>query len=1060
MSLESAIHNLVSALGGYDFTSEDKPYVLGDDGLACLKDLKRWLQYYDEKYNSWDVKRILADTNFVEGDLCPILVMWDPSDMEDKIKWRLSLACVELLVSLTWPLEINQFNMNTESFEHLPHLRLAQSSYKKSLLNYPKGNILFTSIAVSFSSMAISRSERSERDEGIIRLVLYLIRNIAMIDEESTRNETIIAFGNSKILDLIISVAGGMGDEFISQDVIILEIIFYLFRGLSPEKLFLSEKNQSYTPFDDLSNLLKLEVDKKKKILKTTATRHNRFGTLVSVVTADNKRFTVASQGAILKSSENGLAKIDAAKRWKMRKSKISTLDDIDKPVYISHEAIVIISAFINEFLGSSFNPLFSVILQGLEREEMRISQENRIHFLYCIGYFIHALRIRISVKNSDAFSNGEDYGLVASMLEQRALIMVYKLMRESFDLKIWKELHVGMECFKQILLIINSMTASSKEYQEIADNMQNNIYYEEHNLDLIVSTLKFYKTQSFGFLNTCTELVHILLKMLEKYANTKAHMYVRVHRRQNKKTETDLSNENDIFEFDNNSQIKSKSVLKEKSFEFFKFEKKFVNDHCIDTFRTFLEYYKELTPEQIKRVITFFYRIFVKQKAEVYMFRLDICELFYRMINDDINFSKKNPSRVEVEKFIKFYMRRFVSVVSQSPALYVELLFHKMHDTVYYLQYGHDEPQMLKPLRLSAEFEVKPGMNFEQQISVVVGALLDENKNEELDWLKTKLSDAINERKAREEEKELRNLLEDSPQNNILSPFIIVFETEQHKKRCFKNGKFRLLLSLCGFIEENRVNDIVPTLVIPPEISSTILSYNLGLVKKYTDNPPIFDDGKTAINFLRRKYKPISRHNVFSDDDTFDTDDLNDSKSLSNGSKKRHKRLLNDEELKIHKEKRRKIEQERINSIKSSKYIINSDNDEQEDLVFFAAEEILRRKMELVAFNFDKKIKSKEIDKNLDLNQEINDIHTDDSEKYLSSQSSKSVETNKSIESDIIDNGKLFIDKYSFSDLNNNISDISQKNYKKNSFTSCRDSQVKKIRIKPRFIFSESDSE
>lgn len=93
MSLESIIHNLISALGGCDFTLEDKPYVLGDDGLACLKDLKRWLQYYDEKYNSWDVKRVLADTNFVEGDLCPILAMWDPSDMGDKVKWRLSLAC-------------------------------------------------------------------------------------------------------------------------------------------------------------------------------------------------------------------------------------------------------------------------------------------------------------------------------------------------------------------------------------------------------------------------------------------------------------------------------------------------------------------------------------------------------------------------------------------------------------------------------------------------------------------------------------------------------------------------------------------------------------------------------------------------------------------------------------------------------------------------------------------------------------------------------------------------------------------------------------------------------
>lgn len=93
MSLESVIHNLVSSLGGVDISLEDKPYILGDDGLACLKDLKRLLQHYDHKYNSWDVKRILADTNFVEADLCPILAIWNPLDGEDRVKWRTSLAC-------------------------------------------------------------------------------------------------------------------------------------------------------------------------------------------------------------------------------------------------------------------------------------------------------------------------------------------------------------------------------------------------------------------------------------------------------------------------------------------------------------------------------------------------------------------------------------------------------------------------------------------------------------------------------------------------------------------------------------------------------------------------------------------------------------------------------------------------------------------------------------------------------------------------------------------------------------------------------------------------------
>ncbi|KTW30789.1 hypothetical protein T552_00501 [Pneumocystis carinii B80] len=1057
MSLESVIHNLVSSLGGVDISLEDKPYILGDDGLACLKDLKRLLQHYDHKYNSWDVKRILADTNFVEGDLCPILSMWDPLDKEDKVKWRVCLACVELLVELTWPLEVNELNANKKSFEQLPHLRLAQSFYKKSVLNYCKANVLFNAISVSFPSMSIARTERSERDEGIIRLVLYFIRNIAMIDQETTRNETILAFKKANILDLIISVAGGIGNEFICQDVIILEIVFYLVRGINPENIFLSDKAQSLKPLDDLSNLLKIETDKKKTV-KTT--RHNRFGTLISLIAPNNRRFTVANQGAILKDAENGFSKIDSVKKWKMRKSRISTMDDLDKPVFIMHDATMIISAFINEFLDLSFNPLFSSILRCLEREETRISQENHIHFLYCIGYFIHALRLRLYSKNLNDSSKYEDYGLIATMLQQRALIMIYKLMRESFDLKIWKELHSAMECFKQILLIVNCMTISSQEYQEIADNMQNNMYYDEHNLDLIINVIKLYKTQSFGFLNISTELVHNLLKMLEKYSKTKDYMYVRVRQRQNRKKDVNASNQEEALGSDNdNSQLESKLRYKERSFEFSKFEKKFVNDHCIDTFRTFLEYYRELTPEQIKRVISFFYRIFVKQKAEIYLFRLDICELFNRMLNDDIYFSKSHPTRVELEKFIKFYMKRLISVISKSPALYVELLFHKMHDTVYYLQHGCDEVAIPKPIKLSAEFEVKPGMDFEQQISIVVAVLLDENKSYELDWLKIKLSDAISQRKAWELEKESRESLEDSYNKDLLSlppRYVVIFESEQQRKKCFKNGKLRLLISLCGFLEEKSIDDIMPSLIIPSEISSSTLSYNLGLVKKYIDNPPIFDDGKTAIDFLRRKYKPRNHYDASSEEDeTIDRDDFDSIESMSSAKifKKRHRKLLNDEELNIRAERRKKLQEERMKIVKSLKYVIDSDNTD-DDAAFFASEEILRKKSKLMASKSHEKNKNIQKSlKGLDFENEINNNDSNLSENYDSSEIDYLTDSEKDPSTN---NDKLFIDD-GFS-TNSNTSDF-QKN-KQISILSPKNLEKKNNKAKGRRILIESSSE
>ncbi|EER44756.1 topoisomerase I [Histoplasma capsulatum H143] len=68
------VYNLVSALGGSGSSNTGK-YVLGDDALACLRDIKRWLKFYDEKANRMDVARCLAETNLVNRDLIPILAL-------------------------------------------------------------------------------------------------------------------------------------------------------------------------------------------------------------------------------------------------------------------------------------------------------------------------------------------------------------------------------------------------------------------------------------------------------------------------------------------------------------------------------------------------------------------------------------------------------------------------------------------------------------------------------------------------------------------------------------------------------------------------------------------------------------------------------------------------------------------------------------------------------------------------------------------------------------------------------------------------------------------------
>ena len=96
------VYSLVSAVGGQS-TLDDR-YAIGDDALAVLNDLLRWLRLYDEKTNRFDVKRCLAEANLVKGDLLEILALWPEDAQENKLKSKLALACLQLLVPLTWPI--------------------------------------------------------------------------------------------------------------------------------------------------------------------------------------------------------------------------------------------------------------------------------------------------------------------------------------------------------------------------------------------------------------------------------------------------------------------------------------------------------------------------------------------------------------------------------------------------------------------------------------------------------------------------------------------------------------------------------------------------------------------------------------------------------------------------------------------------------------------------------------------------------------------------------------------------------------------------------------------
>ena len=755
--------------------------------MAVLKDIRKWLKLYDQKTNRLDVARCLAEANLVQGDLLEILASWPEEQKEDRLRSKISLACLELLVPLTWPLEKNDAQMTVNHHRHMPYLQLAQLEYKRAILQH-NASILRTAVRVGLPSMAMEVTERGSRDDGIIKLLLYFFRNVVMLAapislpiegnaNEISRSATIEAFHQQEVFALLLTIASNIGDEFKAQDTVVLEVLFHLLKGISAEKLFMDKEKRSIGSTDELSSLLKKEAGMHRNYAKNAPTRHNRFGTMIWVKRDENRMSTVSGQD-ILKNNQQTLSKMDQTKKWnkprQQSKDVDQSFDRFDLPVRLSDSATTHLRSFVEEFLDSGFNPLFNSIRRAIEREADRVLESHSQQFFYLISWFLEAERIRRrrkqaedkKKKTSEIFE-ADSFGLVASVLNQESFVLLSRFMQDRLDMKAWRELHAGMRCFTQILLIVQDMAQSTLEDdQEIAENIQNRIFYEETTHDRIIAILRGYKDQGFGYLDACTELAHVFLRMLEQYSKENTSLQVRSRRRarrQKKAAAKQHKGNND----DQNHELSSEEedreeverVSRERKFDFARFCVKFMSQPCVDTFVAYTRYYNDLSAEQLKRAHRFFYRVAFKQELIVMLLRVDIVALFNKMMNSPDGLDRSNAMYHEWDELVRQIFKKMFKKLQQRPELVVEMLFSKIRSTVYYLEHGKDEEVASSRPRPPAVLEVKGAMTTDERIGVAVSVLVQNSKAEHVDWVASTMTTAANERRSWESEAEARRV-------------------------------------------------------------------------------------------------------------------------------------------------------------------------------------------------------------------------------------------------------------------------------------------------------------
>jgi replication fork protection complex subunit Tof1/Swi1 len=698
---------------------------------------------------------------------------------------------VELLVPLTWPFEIDPIEATVNHHRHGPYIQLAQIGYKRAILQFDRDRTLQTAVKIALPSMAVPLRERTPRDDGIIRIALYFIRNIAMlsppssapmdIDEaEVSRSATIDTFHEQDIFQVLLSASSSIGEDFVTQDVVLLEILFFLLKGIDAEKLFMEDKKLSSKNADELRNLMQKEKAMLAGYARSAPTRHNRFGTMIWVKRDDEKVTTISGQD-VLGKAQASMQKMDSTKKWNKPRRPGKKVDgeqereEFDLPVPLTVSARTHIKAFVEEFLDSSFNPLFLHLRKAIERETERVEVRHSRQYFYLVSWFLRAecarrrtMKERAADPKSAAVLTAEDesYGLVAEVMNQETFILLNRFMQKSQDEKAWQDLNAGMKCFTQILLTVHEMSESGLEDdQEIAENIQNRIFYEESTHERVVMILRSYNGQGFGYLDAVTELSHVFLRMLERYAKQNVDMQIRSKRRarkiKKKEAETQgATNEEDGHVSETEDLQQAQRTVSERKFDFNRFAAKFVNQSSVNTFVAFAKYFSDLDTEQLKRAHRFFHRVAFKMELGVLLCRVDILQLFTKMMKGPGGLDKESPAYKEWDDLIKHFFRQVTKKVQERPELVVEMLFSKIPATHFFLEHGYDREVTAKTPRAPAELEVKPGMERPEQIGVAVGVLINQSKSDALQWIREVLTVAVDERKAWEDADEARKAL------------------------------------------------------------------------------------------------------------------------------------------------------------------------------------------------------------------------------------------------------------------------------------------------------------
>ncbi|KAL5639939.1 hypothetical protein ACGC1H_006487 [Rhizoctonia solani] len=1008
--LGPVILSTVAALGGVetDTTTGVTRYVLGDDCLGCLRDLKK-LWRKDDTDDERTVARMFWETRVLENDLVPILIETAGGDI---VGDRRAVACADVIGAMTWPIdiaaELKELDEQLDEKTDYATLILAQLHYKEAL---SRPEVLKALQNIMMPCIAKDKRSRVERDSQIISLVLHIFRNLLLLKDPprtstslsasttslaSLQSRLLVSLRTTGLLDLFLTCASNAdAPEFSEFNAILLEITYLIIRGVGvrdvarvKEKVGKKGEGQGMLgdgEDEELKALLDQEKRQRQMAKRGAPTRHSRFGTTITLKT--NKELYVLHRQEAITADPSEM--IDGVK--KKRAKKAVRVNEVGVFNSLSSDALGALAMFAGKFVESCFNTFMSCVLKDIRAERPRYTDKDNLRLLFLIKWFLEFfLLVRENQekeqKQRGLFTGALEiwpFGYVSEVVEQGWAPWVLRRMRAAVEEKpkLWVELHAGMDCLTQLLNLIILMAQDPDEAtQEAAETLQHQLYYNGEALDVALESLRNYKDQSIAYLDSAVHLAYVLLRMLEKWAQSQGEIYVR-KKKKKARAKKGVSEEEGIVdvESDEDNEKAAQDLVKEQMFVFEKYEAKFAQEDIAHACLVYLARWREFTSsEQMKRVVSLLHRQAVKAKAEGFFFKVSTLILFQSILKNQASLPKDQPYK-DLIQLINFILRKFFKNAQEHPLLLVEAFYPKNRGQ--WKAYSSYEPEVKpksKPAG-TAEVGVKKGFKTSEQIGIAVACLVEEDSRLLIDWVIDILKRVGRQRQAIVEE---TDVVEDPPseedeeaaaarqaalQRKIPSPeamakfeeYHIPYIDDQQSEAAASNKYLKLLMRLVGF---TCTDDDALELEwhVPKQITPSELQTSQNVIEQYLTNP-IDLQGKKAKDHLSTKRRTQRKREEVSSSSSEESKGLSDSggedflpndeasvqKRAARRAAREERRAAKRHRREERETKKRERKKKEVQVYKSAETIEDSDAELGDDDAFFARERELRAKAE-----------------------------------------------------------------------------------------------------------------